>query len=211
MINQILIITLVGATLLLYLILIKLKNQKSQADTDTTRPSAEYMPRDENPNDKLAIVTGVSNAELHAVLNGLCNMYNKETFRVLPRLFILGEKEFAITFPFDIDFEMLCYFINYVHYPMDFERSVNITGWTTTKTDDFRIGERLANKKVMLFVPLDDTEYDNVYMTTAENTGYKIGFADSKEGWLLDKPRTQYAFPSINILELDGKEYTDYK
>jgi hypothetical protein len=63
----------------------------------------------------------------------------------------------------------------------------------------------------MLFIPYDDTEYDNVYLTTEDNIGYKLGFAVGHEKQILDFPKLNFVEPQIEIDELAEKDYTDYK
>jgi len=58
----------------------------------------------------------------------------------------------------------------------------------------------------MLFVPADDTAGDNVYMTTEDNTGYKLAFG------LRDRKIVErYVSPEMEISEFENKEYEDIK
>ena len=68
----------------------------------------------------------------------------------------------------------------------------------------------IVNKKVMLFIPSDDEDYDNVYLTTSENIGYKMGFAMGEEKQKLSSPRQTYVEP-VNLEELEGKPGIQYK
>jgi hypothetical protein len=138
-------------------------------------------------------------------------MYNKEKFQVQPRVFKINERQFAITFPFDIEFEIYCYFINYLTFPMEFEKSYTVTGWTTTKSGDTWITDKSENKKVIIYIPGEDTEGDNVFMTTADNIGFKLGFALGEEKQLLDSPKKLFASPPIDNSELVEKEYEDFR
>ena len=185
--------------------------QKQNPNSDTTRPSNENLPKQENPNAKLVIVDNISKTESDSILTGFCNMYNKESFQAQPRLYKLSERQFAITFPFDIEFEIYCYFINYVRYPMGFDKSFNVTAWETTKQADGWITEKSANKKVMLFIPEDDTQHDNVFLTTEDNIGYKLGFAVGEEKQYLETPKKRYSAPTIDINTLTEKQSTDFK
>ena len=209
--TQSIIVGLIASIVVLYFIWSKFKNQKPQADKNTSRPSTKLSPAQEKQNEKLVIVKDVSYTDLQTILTGFCNMYNKERYQAQPRLIKITEREFAITFPFDIDFEIFCYFINYVQYPMDFDKAFNVTGWTTTKSGDNWITEKSANKKVMLFIPSDDKDHDNVFMTTIDNVGFKLGFAMGEEKQLLDGPKKKFSTPTINILELANKEHKDFK
>ena len=209
--TQAIIIGLIAFAVVLYFIWTKFKNQTPQADTDTTRPSAKLLPAQVRQNSKLVVAKDISYTDLQAILTGFCNMYNKEKYQAQPRLTKITEREFAITFPFDIEFEIFCYFINYVHYPMGFDRSFSVTGWTTTKSGDNWITEKSANKKVIIFIPAEDTDHDNVFMTTSDNIGFKLGFALSEEKQLLEGPKMKFKAPTVDILELANKEYKDFK
>ena len=185
--------------------------QKPEADTDTTRPSNEHLPTQEKPNDKLVIVDNISKTEIDSILTGFCNMYNKESFQAQPRLYKLSERQFAITFPYDIEFEIYCYFVNYVHYPMGFDKSFDVTAWGTTGQANGWITEKSANKKVMLFIPEDDKEHDNVFLTTEDNIGYKLGFARGEEKQPLQTAKKRYLAPTIDIKTLTEKEARNFQ
>lgn len=208
---QLIVIGLVIAVIIFYVLRTRLKASEPQPDTDTKRPSQSSLPTQPKQNDKVVIVKGISHSDMKRVLTGFCNMYNKESYQAQPRLTKLTERKFAITFPYDIDFEIFCYFLNYIEYPMELQWSPDVTAWTTTKSSDTWITEKAANKKAMLFIPTDDTEHDNVYMTTQDNIGYKLGFAMGEEKQLLDTPKKRYVEPSIKISELTNNEFEDFE
>ena len=187
----------------------KMKSLKSKSAK--RRPSTSELPTQTKPNDKLVLIKGVSYPELQSSLTGFCNMNNKETFQSLPRATELNDREFAITFPYDIEFEIFCYFINYMTYPMELERRVDVMAWTTTSKSGIWITEKSANKMAMLFVPNDDTEHDNVYMTTRDNIGYKLGFAMGHEKQLPGTPKRTFVPPVIEFTSLKNKEFEDFK
>jgi len=206
------VLIIIGVTVLIFIIKACLPaGQKPEADTDTTRPSNEHLPEKEKQNDKIVIVENITKKEIDSVLTGFCNMYNKESFQVQPRLYQLNERQFAITFPFDIEFEIYCYFVNYIHYPMGFDKSFEVTAWETTKQANGWITEKIANKKVMLFIPEDDSEHDNVFLTTDDNIGYKLGFAMGEEKQLLETPKKKYFAPTIDINTLTEKQAKDFQ
>ena len=208
---QTIIIGIIIAIIAFYFIKTKFVNQVVEPDNDTIRPSLEKLPKQKISNDKLVIVDNINSIEIDRIMKGFCNMYNKENYQALPSVYKLSERQFAITFPFDIEFEIYCYFINYVHYPMGFDKSFDVSGWTTTKSGQSWITERSANKKVMIYIPTDDTEGDNVYLTTIDNIGYKLGFAMGEKKQLLEIPKKQFISPKIEITELTNKEKIEYK
>lgn len=190
---------------------IRLKKQKPKPDTDTKRPQENLFPTNKVPNDKLVIVEDINENDIKKILQEFCNLYNKEIFEAIPRLTKLSDNKFAITFPYDIDFQIYCYFINYVNYPMGFDRHFKAIGWATTKPSDTWITEKSVNKNVMLYVSDFDKEYDNVFLTTSDNIGYKLGFAMGEEKQLLNRPEKSYVKQPISTHELDGKPYTEFK
>jgi len=209
--TQTLILVIVGIIVVVYFLRSMFTNQKKEPFVNTERPSNDKLPKQEIQNDKLVISNNITFEEIDKILTGFCNNYNSKSYQALPRLYKLNERQFAITFPFDIEFTIFCFFVNYVRYPMGFKKSFEVTGWTTTKSGQNWITEKSANKRVMLFIPFDDTEYDNVYLTTEDNIGYKLGFAVGHEKQLLDFPKSYFVKPQIEIEGLTGKEYTDYK
>jgi hypothetical protein len=199
-------VLIIGATFLIFLIKSCMPAaQKIEPETVTNKPSKE------KPNNKLVIVENISKTEIDSVLNKFCTMYNKEKNQAKPRLYKLNESQFAITFPFDIEFEIFCYFVNYVHYPMGFDKSFSVTAWETTKQANSWIIDKTANKKVMLFIPEDDNERDNVFLTTEDNISYKVGFAIGQEKQLLQTPKKKYFAPTFDIKVLTEKEAQDFQ
>jgi len=189
----------------------KLKNQKPLPDTDTRRPTENIFPTNKIANDKIVIIEDVSENDINKILQEFCNSYNKKTYQAIPRLTKLSDKKFAVTFPYDINFEIFCFFINYVNYPMGFDRHFKTIGWTTTKLTDIWITEKSVNKNVMLFVSDNDTEYDNVFLTTSDNIGYKLGFAMGEEKQLLNRPEKSYIKQPIDFSEIETKQHIDFK
>nr|WP_299169027.1 hypothetical protein [uncultured Allomuricauda sp.] len=177
----------------------------------SSRPNQNLLPVEEVINDKLISIKSLKKKDLEKAIEQFCNMYNQEGFRALPRLFTIGEDEFVVTFPYDIDFATFCVFVNYLHYPNNIEYSPVIRGWTTTKETEEWVQRPIDNKKVMLFIPKSDDEYDNVYLTTEENFCVQIGFAIGHHFKPFSHPVKYYEEPMHSIGELKGKEFIDFK
>lgn len=180
-------------------------------ENNPARPADNKKPSEAKPNDKLMVVKGVDYDDLKKALIEFCNLYNNEKFQALLHLTKISDREFAITFPYDIDFEIYCYFVNYIYYPMDIKWKPTVTAWTTTKQGDTWIEENAMNKKVMLFVPENDAEHDNVFMTTEDNTGYKLGFAMGENSQPLDTPKINFMPPTVDQNTLSGKQTEDFQ
>ena len=76
---QIIIIGLLAAFVALYLIWVKFKSP--QADKETTQLSQEYLPTQEKQNDKLVIVSDISDADLQRILTDFCSLQNKKNIK----------------------------------------------------------------------------------------------------------------------------------
>lgn len=94
---------------------------------------------------------------------------------------------------------------------MELKWTPGVTAWVTTKETDNWTTEKTWNKRVMLFLTADDTEYDNVYLTTTDGTGYKLGFARGEEKQLLPQPARRYIAPEVEPSELADKAFEDFK
>lgn len=201
-----------GVLILIFIIKAFMRTgKKSESDTDRIRLPNENSSKPERQNDKLVLVDNLSKKEMESILTSFCKIYNQENYKAQPRLFVLSERKFAITFPFDIDFKIYCFFVNYVRYPMGFDKQVDVIVWTSTKQAKGWITEKTENKKVMLFIPEDDREYDNVFLTTNDNIGYKLGFATGEEKQLLPLPKKGYFAPTTEINSLTEKQSEDFQ
>lgn len=143
---------------------------------DNSRPK---IPVGKTPieNDRIIIIKDVNYEDIKKAVLQFCNIYNKEKYSVIVQLTQISKNEIVLTFPYDIDFATYCFLINYLYYPNEIFYKANIKGWATTRSTDEFISKENADKLVMLYIPTDDKEYDNVYMTTEDNKGYKLGFS----------------------------------
>ncbi|WP_286858003.1 MULTISPECIES: hypothetical protein [Sphingobacterium] len=201
----------VVVAIVIFILWTKLKNLKTQSISNTNRPLGNSFPTKTVTNDKLVIVEDIDDNDVEKILQEFCNSYNQESFQAIPRLTKLSNKKFAVTFPFDIDFDIYCFFINYVNYPIGFDQSFKTIGWATTNPSDSWVTKNIANKNVMLYVSESDTECDNVYLTTYDNIGYKLGFGMKKRKQLPDRPEKDFVKSPINKSELEAKTYTDFR
>lgn len=190
-------------------LILKACTTTDQAKQDTSRPPADIKPTTPVENDKLIVVSNVNADEIKKALTEFCNIYNKKDYAVLPRITTLSQTSFAVTFPYDTDFATFCFAVNYLKYPVDIKWHSQVFAWVTTKQGDDWITEKSINKKVMLFLADDDKEYDNVFLTTQDNIGYKLGFAAGEEKQLLQVPKEPYAQSTTDIESLIGLSHVD--
>jgi hypothetical protein len=94
---------------------------------------------------------------------------------------------------------------------MDIEWQSKVKAWATSKTTDKWITDKSAGKKVMLFLADDDREYDNVFLTTEDNIGYKLGFAMGEEKQLLAAPKQFFRNQQVSVDNLRDRNYEDFR
>jgi hypothetical protein len=150
-------------------------------------------------NDKIVVIKGAKYDDIKKAVQQFCNKYNEEKTVADIRLKKISEDEVTLTFPNDIEFKIFCFLVNYMYYPEDISYKADIKAWATTKPGDMWITNKSENKMVMLYIPKDDQEYDNVYLTTQDNIGYKLGFALGKECQLQSNPNENFISPSVSI------------
>lgn len=185
------------------------KMKQRRSSDSKINGSALHLVTKQVQNDKLVVVSNISEFELNLVIEGFRKMYNDKKTNVILRITRLGEAKFAITFPYDIEFDIYCFFINYLNFPFEIKRAVEVLGWATTKLTDCWITEENANKKVMIYLSSIDKDGDNVYLTTIDNLGYKLSFASDKARNLLHGPELFYKAPEVSTDKLKESEFAN--
>ncbi len=178
--------------------------------SDKSRPANAPTPT-KKYNDKIVVIKGANYNDIKKAITQFCNLYNREDLAAVPNLTKISETEFVVTFPYDLTFDKFCFFVNYMYYPNEIFYKADIKAWATTKQGDIWITDKSVNKKVMLFIPPDDQEHDNVYLTTQDNIGYKLGFAQGEETKLLDKPKLDFVSQTKTVGDIAGHHTEDIK
>lgn len=194
-------IVAVAVVLIIVYLLIKIKERVSLSN-ETNDSVAEQ----EIGNDKLIIVEDITEAEIHQIVQDFCNSYNDRKNQASPRLVELSASRYAIHFPKNVSFDILAFFVNYIHYPIGFEKQFNVAAWTSAKLS--KAGS--TEKKMLLYVSEKDTEYDNVFIVTEEGVTIKYDFGGKQIVISGDSERS-YSEPPVKLETLAGKEGTDFK
>jgi len=139
---------------------------------------------DEN-NDKVVIVTGWNEEELHKIVDDFIRQDPRES---PPRIEVKKDDErlFHLTFPEDFPPSDVAALINYLHYPFDFDlarHSIAVEGTTTLNSQFVGISTSLVGKKAILYVPKDDRDYTIVYMQIETGDVFAVSLADSQAIW----------------------------
>ena len=205
--NKIVIIISAIFVLILFSVCI-FKSKSKNVFENTNRPNVSYKPTQFVENDKIVFIQNENLDDVQKGIQQFCNAYNQEKYIALPRLYIF-EKEYAITFPYNISFMHFCFFVNYMRFSQKPPHKVDVTAWCSINSNDEWTNNDIVNKKVMLFVPEWDEEYDNVYLTTNDNIGYKMGFADGHENEKINKPVLIYFEKNIDLSK--SVKYIDFE
>lgn len=142
----------------------------------------------------VVLVRGNSLANLQHVLKSFCALYNAERQQARIKILTINEEAWLLTFPNGIDFEIFCYLINYLVYPIEGHSLPNVTGWAR---------DPVSTLDAMYYIPHDDDEHDNVYTTLADNRCYKIDFSFKQDRKALPAKRVFESFP-IQLKEINN-------
>lgn len=124
------------------------------------------------------IVENVNERELESILMDLANLYADTEFVNGIQFYRKKDKydSFLILFSNQPDFERFNYFVNYIKYPAEYEKfSPFIRGFYKTsdikQNSEFNIGEW-----IMVYISINDKEYDNVNLVNEKNDNYLYDF-----------------------------------
>lgn len=192
-------------TLLLIFDRLELRTRRMQDRVEKGEPSDGMLPKDKAANDKLIVVEGMHEDLIKRIIRDFCGWHNREMLQVIPVVTKITDQQFAMTFPYDVSFDIFCSFINYLNYPKGYNRRFYPIGWATTRLTDLWMTAESAGKQVLLFVPDADREYDHVFMTTADQMGYQLNFSIEK-AQLLEHAAKTYHKPPFTTGDLAGRE-----
>ena len=177
------------------------------------RPSKSKKPTQQKSNDKIVIVKYLQYDYLIKAIHQFCNLYNQEKFVALPRL-IKHNYLSIIIFPYNIEFDKFCSFVNYMGNAHELSNKPdyqpNVKAWCTTLPVDRWIKDEIANKNIMLFIPESDSNLDKVYLTTKDNVGFKMGFLNDDLHFKAEKSMLKYEEIPININLLNKEKFIDF-
>ncbi len=172
----------------------------------TLAPSGHNeQPVTNESDDKMIIVTGPDFEAVRQAAQQFCNLYGNQGDIIDADMIKLPGRKTAFIFPSAINLEHYCLLINYLNYPEGISYSTTIRAWATIGRAERWDGTRLPTGKAMFFIPADDNEYDNVFMTTVENKGYKISFASGPT--VLQNPGLYYEETTMSYDELRSQPF----
>lgn len=149
--------------------------------------------------DNTIFVTGATQKELEQAIGQFIDRY----FDKIPKdyNFSVVEKDathFVIYADERLDNWTFYFLVNYLEYPENIDYEIEIEGFTTGKED-----KKLRGKRLLVFIAPNDTDYDNVFVTTSENECYKVDFGGNITPVELIK---SYREPLLNVLEISKED-----
>ncbi len=206
------ILILIGLIIIEMIIIVKsFFNATESPYTSTRRPDLSKKPVEPVDNDKIIIIKNADFEKIKTGIQEFCNLNNENEYIALPRL-IQDNEQLVIVFPYDIQFEYFCYLINYLKYFDETDKLPDIKAWCSTGSNEQEfVKEEIANKKVMIYIPDNDEDYEDVYITTLDNSGYIIKFSDEGIVESLENPVLNFEPFITDLGELRYKEYIDFE
>lgn len=143
--------------------------------------------------EKFIIINDCSKEEMKTILKDWLVMYadrlkSKSVFEfaeIKPNSFILKVDK-------SLDDTDFFYLVNYFAYPIDYEKTFDVEGYATASKH-----KTILNKNIYVFNNLEQTEYDNVWITTEDNETYKFDF-----GGKLKKINYENKYKALDINNL---------
>jgi len=200
--------------IIMVILILKIWFESNTSDVDNNhRPRKKSKPQLQSSNDKIVIVNYVELGYLTQAITQFCNLHNHKRFIALPRL-IMQDYSYVITFPYNIEFENFCFFVNYLGNPDDLcnysDYQPHVKAWCTTQHVDNRLTNQIANKKVMLFIPESEIKHDRMYLATIDNLGYKMNISQGEVCCEPDSDTILYENIPVDLKMLKNRKYVDF-
>lgn len=141
--------------------------------------SIKHIPRESkritNPiSDKKIIVSGWTNEELQRILADFTDMYSDQLGPDFDcEVSSHNKGSTHITFPHDIPASQFPFLINYLQYPKNHDlkaRSISVVGEALLSPDFYPPSKNLAGQRAFFYIPLNDQNYDVVYVHVRDET-----------------------------------------
>jgi uncharacterized protein (DUF983 family) len=135
-------------------------------------------------NDKLIVVSGWSEEELHGILDDFteADLSRSPSYQIdIAKRY---EGLYGLTFPADIHPALFLSLVNYLNYPVNVGldgHSIAVVGKTTLNSDFEGVSQSLIGKRAILYVPDNDEDYDVVYLQA--ETGKILETSFSRGTW----------------------------
>ena len=126
--------------------------------------------------DNLIIIKGGSYNDIKKALRQWIEIYSNDLeTNIKFELFKTGNDSIMIAVDKKVNNEKFNFLVNYLCYPEGIDYKIKIEGYTTA-ADTKLFPKDLLNKKLFIYIPENDKEYDNVFAIAENNEVYRIDF-----------------------------------
>ncbi|MFZ4262894.1 hypothetical protein ACFRAE_12675 [Sphingobacterium sp. HJSM2_6] len=193
---------LVLIILVVFILILKFKDKIAMMSSENRRPPVSFLPKVPVKNDKVVYIEGLPEKEIQHTIQEFCDIYNQHNFQAIVRINTINEESFTITFPFDVEFPIFCYFINFLTYPQHIDAKFKPIGWMSLDEKLFLTKDIISEQPVMIYVDEYDQDYDHVHMVTAEQRGFIYALNEPKENLIEIQNHDLYLSPSSVIQQV---------
>ena len=143
--------------------------------------------------DKFIIIDNCTKNELKAILKNWLVMYvNQLKSKSVFEFAEIKPNNFILKIDKHIDDLHFFFLVNYFAYPIDFKKTFEVIGYATASKY-----KEILNKNIYVFTHKQDTEFDNVWITTEDNETYKFDFGENFTK--ISENNYEYIKPTIEI------------
>jgi len=156
---------------------------------------------------KLIFISDCVKDELKTILKDWLVMYaDKLKSKSVFELAEIKPNRFILKIDKNIDDTDFFYLVNYFAFPVGFEKTFEVAGYATASKN-----KKILNKNIYVFNNQQDTESDNVWITTEDNETYKFDFAGkltkiSENNYQYIKPYIDDSSVSYEQIAVNKKE-----
>lgn len=157
------------------------------------------------PNDKLIVVSNLTQEQLHQALTDFAEARNEEAITVWPEMVVAQDDRLAVVFPYDIQFSVFCEVLNYLVYPVGMEGTEPVAiGWATYPAGEEILPKEMGDKPMMMFVPEEEQNYMQFFMVNSDNVGCHLQLFDPLGYKVHQNPEEPYMAPPLGAMQVDG-------
>ena len=122
--------------------------------------------------EKFIIIINCTNDQLKTILNDWLVLYvNQLNSKSVFEFAEIKPNRFILKIDKSIGDTLFFFLVNYLAFPIGFKKTFEVAGYTTASKH-----KKFLNKKIYVFNNLQQTEFDNVWITTEYNETYKFDF-----------------------------------
>jgi hypothetical protein len=150
----------------------------------------------------LVFVAGTSTPDITRISQDFANRYYDRGDGVELSIYTskTDDKKHVLKLEQPQEFYLFNFLVNFIAYPADKTYRLEPRGYWKLQPNQIP-SSGLENDLLMIFVPLEDREYDNVYAITQTGNPMKLGFAIGEEYIPLNTQKYKFIEQSFNLAE----------